>query len=105
MAQKRKRINVSLDIETYEELQRMCRLYGVGSCPTLLVAFAHLLLDCMNDADKRRLNMAEGDRAYLLRMFDAFGHSEVQPDGTVPKKGYEVHIDSKSWQKTRNTDE
>ena len=106
MTKRRKRINVSLDIDTYEELQKICKQYDMDSCPTLLVAFAHLLLDCMTEADKRRQNMAEGDRAYLLDMFDSFGHAEAQPDGTrVPKKGCEKHIDTIRWQRTKNTED
>ena len=103
MLKKRKRINVSLDIETYDKLQHMCKQYRVNGCPTLLVAFAHMLLDCMDDAEERRLNMADGDRAYLLNKFDMFGHVQRQPDGTVPKRGCKKNIDT--WQKTKNIDE
>ena len=104
MNKNRKRITISLDVETYEELQKMCKQYGVDNCPTLLVAFSHLLIDCMTDADKRRLNMADGDRAYLAAKFDDMGHYIKQPDGTVPIRGHKIDIDT-IWRRTKNTED
>lgn len=103
MEKKRKRINISLDAETYDGLQHMCKVYGIKGCPTLLVAFAHIVLDRLNTADKRRYVLEDAD--YIDNVFDELAHIQREPDGTVPVKGYAVHIDSEVWQKTKNTED
>ena len=103
MAQRKKRINISLDCETYNALLEIKKQYGFNSCPEVLVAFAHVFVRCVSDAEDRRRSIEINDQAYIEEMFNIFSNSTIQPSGIVPKKGYEVHIDSETWQRTKTT--
>jgi hypothetical protein len=87
----RRRINVSVDPETYEKLQQLTAEYNFKNACELLVSFAHILLDRMEAADKRRYDLPDDDGQYIDAMFDDLGHVQPTPAGEVPKK----HINRK----------
>lgn len=80
----RRRINISVNPETYEKLQDLVRMYGFSNACELIVAFAHILLDRMERAENRNFDLPDPDGAYIDEMFDDLGHSVRTPDGTVP---------------------
>lgn len=81
----RKRINISVDPETYGKLQTLVKDYGYKNCCELLCAFAHILLDRMGRAEERKYDLPEDDGAYIDAMFDDLGHVEPVPDGNPPR--------------------
>ena len=80
----RKRINISVDPQTYERLRGLVRTYGFGNVCELVTAFAHILLDRMENADQRRYDLPDPDGQYIDDMFKDLGQSMRTPDGTVP---------------------
>lgn len=80
----RKRVNISIDPATYDKLQRLVKDYGFKNVCELLVSLAHILLDRMQVADKRRYDLPEDDGHYIDTMFDDLGHVERTPNGEVP---------------------
>lgn len=77
-------MNISIDPNTYERLNRIKNTYGFGNLCELIVSFAHILIDRMEDVEKRRYDLPDDDGAYIDGMFDELGHVERTPDGTVP---------------------
>ena len=71
----RKRVNISIDPETYEKLQQLKQAYGFSNACELVVAFVHILID-----------MPEDDGEYIDRMFDDLGNCENTPANTAPPK-------------------
>lgn len=82
----RRRINISVDPQTYEKLQKLTEAYNFKNACELLVSFAHILLDRMEDADERRYDLPDEDGRYIDSMFEDLGHMEPTPDGTVPRR-------------------
>lgn len=80
----RKRINVSVDPETYDRLQKLTKAYKFKNACELLVSFAHILLDRLEDGTNRKYDLPEDDGAYIDSMFGDLGHITRTPDGTVP---------------------
>lgn len=80
----RKRVNISVDPQTYAKLQLLKAQYGYKNACELVVAFVHILIDRLEDADKRKYDLPEDDGAYIDGMFDDLGHVQRTPDGTVP---------------------
>lgn len=80
----RKRVNISLDPATYDKLQRVRQEHGFKNLCELVVAFAHILLDRMEAAGKRKYDLPEDDGQYIDSMFDDLAHVHRVPDGTVP---------------------
>lgn len=80
----RKRINVSVDPETYDKLQKLTRAYKFNNACELLVSFAHILIDRLEVDAKRKYDLPDEDGAYIDGMFDDLGHTLRVPDGTVP---------------------
>ena len=81
----RKRINISVDPETYSKLQKLVKDYQFKNCCELMCSFAHILIDRMNRAADRKYDLPEDDGAYIDAMFDDLGHVEPVPDGNPPK--------------------
>ena len=79
----RKRVNISVDPQTYDKLQQLKQAHGFSNVCELVVAFVHILLDRMEVADQRRYDLPDDGR-YIDQMFDDLGHVEKTPDGTVP---------------------
>lgn len=82
----RKRVNISIDPDTYEKLQKLKQEYGFSNACELVVAFVHILLDRMEQAEARRYDLPEDDGEYIDRMFDDLSNSEPTPTNTVPPK-------------------
>ncbi len=82
----RKRINISVDPETYQKLQKLTKAYKFKNACELLVSFAHILLDRMERPGSRKYDIPEDDGAYIDAMFDDLAHTQRTPDGTVPVK-------------------
>lgn len=80
----RKRVNISVDPQTYDKLQQLKQAHGFSNVCELVVAFVHILLDRMEVADQRRYDLPDDDGRYIDQMFDDLGHVEKTPDGTVP---------------------
>lgn len=80
----RKRVNISVDPETYAKLQQLKQAYGFSNVCELVVAFVHILLDRMEVAEQRKYDLPDDDGKYIDQMFDDLGHAERTPDGTVP---------------------
>lgn len=81
----RKRVNISVDPETYAKLQQLKQAYGFSNVCELVVAFVHILLDRMEVAEQRKYDLPDDDDGkYIDQMFDDLGHVERTPDGTVP---------------------
>lgn len=81
---KRRRVNISVDPETYDKLQALKGQYGFKNACELVVAFVHILLDRLGTGGSRKYDLPEDDGAYIDSMFDDLGHVERTPDGTVP---------------------
>lgn len=80
----RKRVNISVDPETYERLQQIKQEYGFTNACELVVAFAHILIDRVGVAEQRKYDLPDDQGRYIDRMFDDLGHVQRTPDGTVP---------------------
>ena len=88
----RKRVNISVDPETYEKLQRIKQAYGLSNACELVVAFVHILLDRMEVAEQRKYDLPNDDGRYIDEMFDDLGHVQRTPDGTVPVRHHTKHF-------------
>lgn len=80
----RRRVNISVDPQTYDKLQLLKKQYGYKNACELVVAFVHILIDRLEDADNRKYDLPEDDGAYIDNMFEDLGHVQRTPDGTVP---------------------
>lgn len=86
MARKRYRVNISLDPDTYERLQRLKSEYGFGNACELVVAFVHILLDRLKTPGSRQYDIPEEDGEYIAGMFEDLSHTLPTPDGNAPKR-------------------
>lgn len=80
----RKRVNISLDPETYEKLQQIQREHKFKNLCEMLTALAHILIDRMQVAEQRKYDLPEDDGQYIDSMFDDLSNTQRVPDGTVP---------------------
>lgn len=80
----RKRVNISLDPETYEKLQQVQREHKFKNLCEMLTALAHILIDRMQVAEQRKYDLPEDDGQYIGSMFDDLSNTQRVPDGTVP---------------------
>lgn len=88
----RKRINITIDPETYERLHKIKRTHGFNSICGLVAALVHILLDRIEWADKRDLELPEDNGQYIDKMFYDFGQCERTPDGDVPVRRHAKRI-------------
>ena len=82
----RKRVNISVDPETYRRLQLLKEQYGYKNACELVVAFVHILLDRLKPPGSRKYDLPEDEGEYISRMFDNLGHVQPTPDGNPPKR-------------------
>lgn len=80
----RKRVNISIDPNTYEKLLRIKQEHGFSNVCELVVAFVNILLDRLAKAGERKYDLPEDDGAYIDEMFYELGHVERTPNGEVP---------------------
>ena len=88
----RKRVNISVDPETYEKLQRIKQAYGFSNACELVVAFVHILLDRMEVAEQRKYDLPNDDGRYIDEMFDDLGHVQRTPNGDAPVRRHTKRI-------------
>lgn len=82
----RKRVNISVDPRTYDRLRHLQHTHGFRNVCELMVAFAHILVDRLEERRNRQFDLPADDAAYIDEMFDELGHVEPTPDGTVPRR-------------------
>ena len=82
----RKRVNISIDPNTYEKLLRIKQERGFSNVCELVVAAVHILLDRTEAAGRRRYDLPEDDGAYIDEMFEDLGNYEKTPANTNPPK-------------------
>ena len=80
----RKRVNISVDPETYERLQELKKAHGFNNACELVLAFVHIMIDHMEDAEHRQYDLPDDESDYISNMFDELGYTERRPDGTIP---------------------
>lgn len=80
----RKRVNISLDPDTYERLRKLQKEHRFNNLCEMVVALAHILLDRMQVAEQRKYDLPEDDGQYIDSMFDDLSNTQRVPDGTVP---------------------
>lgn len=78
----RKRVNISLDPETYEKLQQVQREHKFKNLCEMLTALAHILIDRMQVAEQRKYDLPEDDGQYIDTMFEELGEADRKPDDT-----------------------
>ena len=83
---KRRRVNISVDPDTYDRLQKLKEQHGFKNACELVVAFVHILLDRLEDPAERRYDLPEDEGDYITDMFDDLGHVQPTPDGNPPKR-------------------
>lgn len=76
----RKRVNISLDLLTYERLNLIKEKYGFRNVCGITVALLHILLNRL-DKKGEELNLPLDDATYIDSMFDDLGNYENNPDG------------------------
>lgn len=80
----RKRINISVDPNTYERLQKIRKAHGFRNACSLVLALVHILIDHVEEADNRVIDLPEDENDYIDTMFDELSYTERRPDGTIP---------------------
>lgn len=80
----RKRVNISLDPDTYERLQKVKCEHGFKNLCELVAALTHIFIDRMETARQRKYDLPEDDGQYIDSMFDDLSNTQRIPDGTVP---------------------
>ncbi len=84
MRKKRKRINLSIDLETYRELEIVQESYGFRSLCEIVTSLVKVFVDRQRCNDMRRVDIVEDDAKYIDDMFSELSDSESQPVGEVP---------------------
>ena len=80
----RKRINISVDEETYEELQGIRKRYGFKNLCEISVAMLHLLSRYIHAAEHRCSRHEESTDETITNMFNEMGQWETTPDDVTP---------------------
>lgn len=88
----RKRVNISVDLETYDRLQQVRQAYGFSNACELVAAFVHILLDRMETAGQRKYDLPDDDGRYIDKMFDDLRNAQRTPDGDVPVRHHAKRI-------------
>lgn len=88
----RKRVNISVDPQTYEMLQRLKQAHGFKNVCELVVAFVHVLLDRLERVDKRKYDLPDDDGRYIDGMFDDLSHVQRTPNGDAPVRRHTKRI-------------
>ena len=82
----RKRINISVDPETYDRLQELKTAYGFKNLCELIVAFSHILIDRMESPDRRKYDLPDDDGQYIDDMFNELGEAEGKRQACTPRE-------------------
>ena len=82
----RKRINISVDPDTYERLKALQKSAGLKNPCELIVALVHILLDRMKSAGQRQIDLPDPDGEYIDSIFDDLSAYEKTPANTPRPK-------------------
>ena len=82
----RKRVNISIDEQTYNDLQKLRKTYGFKNACEVVVAFVHILLDRTRKAEERIYDLPKQDGEYIDGMFEDLENFEHTPNNTNPPK-------------------
>lgn len=96
----RKRINISVDNQTYERLQRLnavCRFRSV--CKLVAVAVGILLARQEEEARRRQCEPPEDDADYIKEMFDDMAHAEPTPERSAPPRHHRTRKNTERYGK------
>ena len=77
-------MNLSLSPEDYAKLQQATKEYKFKNLCELMVALAHIFIDRMEEAGRRKYDPPEDVGGYIDSMFKDLGNTHRLPDGTVP---------------------
>lgn len=70
---KRRRINVSIDSDTYNRLLQLQERRGFKTSGEIVAALVHILLDRLEAPPGREYDLPEDDGEYINRMFEDLG--------------------------------
>lgn len=90
----RRRVNISIDPQTYDRLQKLKTAHGFKNVCELVVACVNVLLDRMTESEARRYDLPEDDGQYIDEMFDDLSHSQRTPDGDVPVRHHHRSVNN-----------
>ena len=82
----RKRVNISIDPDTYSRMRRMQSLCGFKNSCEMIVALLHVMLDRLEGEEDRKLDIPDEDAAYIDEMFDSLSMFEPTPATVSPSK-------------------
>lgn len=88
----RKRVNMSVDSDTYDRLLHVKAAYRFRNLCELVTAMARVMLDRLETRERRRYDLPDDDARYIDSMFDELGRAEREPDGTVPVRRHRKTI-------------
>jgi hypothetical protein len=80
----RKRINISIDPTTYDELTKVQEQYGFATLCEMLEALTHIMTDHMKPPEDRAFDLNEDDNAIIEGMFDNLHKKAAAPKPPVP---------------------
>lgn len=87
----RKRINITVDPETYDRLTQLKEAYGFKNLCELVVAFSHILIDRMETPARRKYDIPEDDGQYIDSMFSDLAGAEAESDNSAVVNGRRIH--------------
>ena len=76
----RKRINLSVDLITYNRLANFAKRQRYKNECELVMSMINVMLDCL-DSEPRRLDIPDDDVMYIDEMFEQMAHTTRQADG------------------------
>ncbi|MBE6326630.1 MAG: hypothetical protein E7077_06145 [Bacteroidales bacterium] len=78
----RKRINLSVDVDTYSRLSRFAKSRRYKNECELVMSMINVMLDCLVPIEKKRFDIPEDDAMYINEMFAQMSYSATkQADG------------------------
>lgn len=91
----RHRINVSISPAFYEELKRICRVYGFTNMCEICTGLLSLFIDRVKNAESNRGRKVESNEALIKQMFAEFENWEPtpQPD-IIYKRHHRRNVDT-----------
>jgi len=88
---KRRRVNISVDPDTYDKLQKLKKDYGFSNVCELVVAFVNILLDRLEGPGTRKYDIPKDDGQYIDSMFSDLAGAEAESDNSAVVNGRRIH--------------
>lgn len=79
--QGRKRINLSVNLVTYNRLAKFAKCHRYKNECELVMSMINVMLDCLEPATQRQLDVPEDDAAFIEEMFAKMSYTTKQADG------------------------